>query len=311
MGGYRCPGVNEVQVRAKPSGLSFVTPIDGRTGRISQTRRTRPRLCVLSSSVVVRCTRLDRLATTGSKLDGPTMFSERLLAIFAMMAAHKRSGGERGILCSVAKEVTGVDATSIALSIDDASLIGYCASDAMARSLVDLEITVGEGPCSQAVLTDSVVTCADLRAPGVDWMLFTPEAVGLGARSLVAVPIRIGVIRYGALCFYNVEPGELSDEQSADILLMATVVGRGIVALQAGVEPETLSEELQSEAAFDFSVHQAAGMVAVQASISISNALVSLRMHAFALSEAIADVAARVIARELHFDPRIQEWIET
>ncbi len=119
------------------------------------------------------------------------------------------------------------------------------------------------------------------------------------------------MIRYGALGLYSVESGELNDEQLTDALLMASVIGRGVVALQAGARLETLSEELQREATFDFSVHQAAGMVSVQASISISSALIALRMHAFALSEAVVDVAARIIARRLIFDAGLQEWVES
>jgi len=239
------------------------------------------------------------------------MFSERLLSIFETMAAHERSGGERGLLCAVATKITGVSAAGIALSADAVSLTRFCASDAMADSLVDLEITVGEGPCSRAIETDAMASCVDLETRTADWILYTPVALGLGVRSVFGVLIRIGVIRLGVLCLYNVEPGELSDEQSTDALLMASVVGRGIVALQAGARPGTLSEELQKEATFDYSVHQAAGMVAVQASVSISSALISLRMHAFAISETLSNVASRVIARRLRFDAGVQEWVET
>ena len=91
---------------------------------------------------------------------------------------------------------------------------------------------------------------------------------------------------------------------------MASVVGRGIVALQAGAQPDSLSEELQSEATFDFSVHQAAGMVAVQASISIASALIALRMHAFSASESLSKISSRVVARRLRFDETRQDWIE-
>jgi hypothetical protein len=91
---------------------------------------------------------------------------------------------------------------------------------------------------------------------------------------------------------------------------MASVVGRGIVALQAGASPDTLSDELQREANFDFTVHQAAGMVAVQASISIASALIALRMHAYSTSEDLSAVSARVISRQLRFDAQQQEWIE-
>ena len=174
----------------------------------------------------------------------------------------------------------------------------FCASDAKARSLVDLEFIVGEGPCSEAMTTNTMVACADLgeyRSP--KWMPYVPQALNYGARCVSGFPVRIGVIRVGVLCLYRTEAGELNDEQYTDAFLMASVVGRGIVALQAGAEPQTLSAELQNEANFDFSVHQAAGMLAVQASVSISSALIALRMHAFASSQSLSQVSSRVVAR--------------
>jgi len=239
------------------------------------------------------------------------MFSERLLSIFEMVAAHERSGGERGLLCAVATEITGVDAASIALWSDELPLSRFCASDAMARSLLDLEMTVGEGPCTESIDGDMMVNEVDLTSTSSRrWMLFTPGALAIGARAAFGFPVRIGVIRLGVLCLYSVTSGELNDDQTTDALLMALVVGRGIVALQAGAQPEDLSHELQSEATLDFSVHQAAGMVAVQAAMSISSALIALRMRAFTTSESLSSVAARVISRTLRFDVAEQEWIE-
>jgi GAF domain-containing protein len=239
------------------------------------------------------------------------MFSDRLLSIFEMMAARERSGSERGLLCAVASEITGVSAAGIALSADDLPLTRFCTSETLSRSLIDLEMTVGEGPCSESLNGDVMVHESDLTSPSSErWILFTPQALALGARAVFAIPVRIGVIRLGVLCLYNETAGELSDEQTTDALLVASVVGRGIVALQAGARPESLSHELQSEANFDFSVHQAAGMVAVQASLSISSALIALRMHAFSCAESLSSVSARVISRALRFDFGLQEWIE-
>jgi GAF domain-containing protein len=237
------------------------------------------------------------------------MSSERLLEVFDLMA---RSGTQPGLLCGVTTEIVAVSAASITLHADAMPMSCFCASSAVARSLVDLEIVVNEGPCTQAGATDSLVSVADLRSTRLsNWILFGPAALDLGVRSVMGVPIRIGAIRLGVLGLYNVEPGEFSEEQSTDALLMASVVARGIVALQAGAPPDTLSQELQSESAFDFSVHQAAGMLAVQGSMSIANALIALRMHAFGVSESLSSVATRVIARDLRFDPQSDEWIST
>ena len=239
------------------------------------------------------------------------MFSERLLAIFEMMATRERSSDGHGLLCTVAAEITAVKSSGIALT-NEMLMTRFCASNAMARSLIDAEVTFGEGPGIRAVEINDVVAVADLLAvPAGEWMAYTPAALALGARSVYALPVRIGVIRVGVLCLYHDEPLALSDAQSTDALIMASVVGRGIIALQAGANSHGLSEELQNEAAFDFTVHQAAGMVAVQAAVPIASALVALRMHAFAQSQSLATIATRVVARQLRFDAGLQRWIES
>lgn len=239
------------------------------------------------------------------------MYSERLITIFELMASRERSGGERGLLCAVAAEITVASSAGIALAVQHRSLTRFCASDVLAEELIDLEITLGEGPCRETLDTDDAVTEGNLEFTRIpQWMLYTPSALTVGARGVFGFPIRIGAIRMGVLCLYQKLPGQLSEEQCTDALLMASVIGRGIVALQAGAQPGTLSAELQREATFDFSVHQAAGMLSVQASIDISSALVALRMHAFSLSENLSSVCARVIDRRLQFDSHVQEWRE-
>jgi hypothetical protein len=49
-------------------------------------------------------------------------------------------------------------------------------------------------------------------------------------------------------------------------------------------------------------VHQAAGMISVQLSVSVPVALLRLRSHTFAANRSILDVAADVVARRLRFD---------
>jgi hypothetical protein len=49
-------------------------------------------------------------------------------------------------------------------------------------------------------------------------------------------------------------------------------------------------------------VHQAAGMVSVQLGVSVADALVRLRAHAFAADRPLTQVAREVIARTLRFD---------
>jgi len=49
-------------------------------------------------------------------------------------------------------------------------------------------------------------------------------------------------------------------------------------------------------------VHQASGMVSVQAGVPVDDALVILRAHAFARGRTIGSVASDVVGRRLAFD---------
>ena len=82
---------------------------------------------------------------------------------------------------------------------------------------------------------------------------------------------------------------------------MTSVIGRAVLPRQAGAQPGTLSTELEREATFVFSVHQAAGIVAVQGSISVGDALVAIRAHAFAVGASLSELAVSVVARDVHF----------
>lgn len=50
-------------------------------------------------------------------------------------------------------------------------------------------------------------------------------------------------------------------------------------------------------------VHQATGMISIQAALGLADALVLLRAHAYAAERPILNVARDVITRDLHFRP--------
>jgi hypothetical protein len=168
---------------------------------------------------------------------------------------------------------------------------------------------VGEGPCLDACLSEFPIDEADLVASNDRrWMAYAPSATVAGAHAVFGFPVRIGAIRLGALSLYRDRPGALSPSQASDAYLMASVIGRAVLAMQAGAPNNTLASELEREATFDFSVHQAAGMVAVQGSMTVGNALVALRAHAYATNMALSDLALRVVVRETSFDPHFGTW---
>jgi hypothetical protein len=91
---------------------------------------------------------------------------------------------------------------------------------------------------------------------------------------------------------------------------MASVIGRAILAEQAGGSLVGLAEELNGESMLDFRVHQAAGMLAIQGSMPVLDALVFLRARAFGLGGPLADLAERVVTGATRFDTSTDEWID-
>jgi hypothetical protein len=49
-------------------------------------------------------------------------------------------------------------------------------------------------------------------------------------------------------------------------------------------------------------VHQATGMISVQLGVSLAEALLRLRAHAYGQDRPVADVAADVVGRRMRFD---------
>jgi hypothetical protein len=123
--------------------------------------------------------------------------------------------------------------------------------------------------------------------------------VAAGARAIFGFPLRVGGARLGAVNLYRDRAGPLSDDQHADALVMADVAARWVLDVQAGAPEGTLAATLANEADFHYVVHNAAGMVSVQLGVSVTDALIRLRAHAFGSGRPIADVARDVVAGAL------------
>jgi GAF domain-containing protein len=150
---------------------------------------------------------------------------------------------------------------------------------------------------------DRPVCESDLADPVTPrWLGFTAPAVAAGVRAVFGFPLHTGAARLGALNLYRDRPGPLTDEQHADALVMSDVAAQAVLIMQAQAPPGELARALEAGADFQFVVHQASGMVAAQLDVSIAEAMIRLRAHAFGNGRPLSEVAADVVARTLRFD---------
>ena len=78
------------------------------------------------------------------------------------------------------------------------------------------------------------------------------------------------------------------------------------VSADGGLHP-LLGKPLQDRA----EIHQATGVVSVQAAISLTDALLLLRAHAYSADRPIIDVARDVMAKALRFGPQPDDDVGT
>jgi hypothetical protein len=238
------------------------------------------------------------------------MIADRLLHIFSLMERFERERPDDFALCAVAAEFLALDGAGIALVSENDDLISLCTSDDSAGRLMDLEMTLGEGPTVEACRGNAADEVDLLHAVAPRWGTYGPEAVAVGARAVFGYPIQLGAARFGALSLYRAAPGPLTAEQSSDGYLMASILGRVILTSQAGGSRDTLMGELDGSPIFDLRVHQAAGMIAVQGAMSVKDALVTLRAHAFALGCRLGELADRVVSQTTRYELETRRWID-
>jgi hypothetical protein len=176
-------------------------------------------------------------------------------------------------------------------------------SDAHARELETLQFTFGEGPCVDSLRSGGPVIEPDLATSGFPrWPAYAPEAYERGIRAVYAFPLQIGDACVGALDVYR----DRAAPASSDAISVAQTFARIALTMLVGDDP--LSAADAGVAALDdmlvpvLEVYQAQGMVMVDLGVSLAEALVRLRAHAFVEGRPVADVARDVVAGRLRLE---------
>ena len=176
-------------------------------------------------------------------------------------------------------------------------------SDSRSRLIEDLQFTLGEGPCVDAVRSGSPVLLDDLRAvtdATRRWPTFAREAESSGVRAVFAFPVRVGAIALGVLDLYRSRPGTLAADELASVLRTVDRIAAVLLDVSAA------GGDGVTEPAYRMVVHQAAGMVMAQSRTNIASALARLRATAFSEGIPINDLAADVVAGRRRFSKEEQ-----
>ena len=235
------------------------------------------------------------------------MASTRVTQILSGVADGPSNGASMAqrlvTACARALPVTGV---GLALMTDTGPAGTVAATNETAATMEELQFTLGEGPCVDSIRTGRPVLQPDMGGSGPGrWPGFAAGALEAGICAIFAFPLQVGGIRVGVLDLYRDRAGELSDGELAEALSFADAATTVLLHLQAQGPADASPADggpgsipvIEDRA----EVHQATGMISVEAGVSLAQALVMLRARAFAAERPIVAVARDVLARTVRF----------
>jgi hypothetical protein len=207
-------------------------------------------------------------------------------------------------ICELCVSGIGIPGAGIAMVTKAGNRGVVCATDDVSARIEELQFSLGEGPCVEAVSTGVPVLIADLLEPdgaAVErWPVFMEGAEAAGVRAVFAFPLRIGAIIVGALDLYHDQPGELDDVQLPAALMAADAAALALLGIDTdGVTG--FADDFASRGNYQMQVHQATGMVQVQLGVTTEEAFLMLRARAFTMGRPIAEIAKEVVDRQLRF----------
>jgi hypothetical protein len=244
---------------------------------------------------------------------GGRMAGSRPGRIWGLVARQAAGRGGRVTAADVcAAAVAAVEVSGAWLSAATGAEAGHLmqVTDDVSERLAELQLTLGEGPCTDACASGGPVLASDLgeRDAAGRWPVFAPAARQAGADAIFAFPLRIGAIRAGVMGLYRTRPGPLSAAQLGDALIFADTAILLLLDSQGHAADRAPAGSGPGGQPLDLTVHraeidQATGMLTEQLGVGIAEAFVRLRAYAYAHDRRLADVARAIVARRLRLHP--------
>lgn len=228
------------------------------------------------------------------------MGTEDLATVLESLRPASGHPGLIGADPNLCAQILRVDGIAVSATTDSglSELLWYTAG-ASAR-LEDLQFTLGQGPGIEVAASVAPVLVPDLSSLSADrWPALAPEAEALGVGAVFCFPLSLGSACLGTMTLQRGTPGPIADTTMTDVLLVANALVA--LLLNGGPQQTSFADADDTSDFYRAAVHQASGMVSVQAGISLAQALLRLRAHAYRHGRSVVEVAEDVVARRLSF----------
>ncbi|MEU4557499.1 GAF and ANTAR domain-containing protein [Actinoplanes sp. NPDC023936] len=166
----------------------------------------------------------------------------------------------------------------------------------------DLQISLNQGPCLEAVRTCRPVLVDDLAAASatVRWPAFTVQARRHGVAAVFAFPVLVGGTALAVLDLYRTTAGPLPKDDHQQAAAYATAAA---VLLTDDARARATAQDGASVPAGAARTQQALGMVMAQDGSDAAAALHRLRRHAADHNQSLAHIVDEILTGRLRLDP--------
>ncbi|MET9546570.1 GAF and ANTAR domain-containing protein [Streptomyces sp. NPDC006627] len=228
------------------------------------------------------------------------MTGSDLAAVLESLRPAPGSGGMVGADARRCARALGVDGVAVSVTLGSGLTELLWSTPGTSTQLEDLQFTLGQGPGPEVAASGTVVSVPDLSLePAGRWPALLSDALALGVRAVFCLPLDVGGACLGVMTLQRAEVGPLEETSLADAWIVTNALTAALVQ-----NPEPWAAFAAAEDTSHFyraAVHQAAGMISVQADVSLAEALIRLRAHAFRHGRPLIEVADDVVARRVHF----------
>jgi hypothetical protein len=173
-------------------------------------------------------------------------------------------------------------------------------SSARMRAVAALEFDLGEGPSREAFTRGRPVLVPDLGGEAAEsWPGFCVAAGGMGIGATFAFPLQVGAAGLGVLSMYADNPRDLDAGELGLGAVFAEITTEVLINEPSPSLDGSLSADLTSILDLRPEVFQAQGMVMVALDVTLAEALVRMRAHAFGAGRGLDDVALDIVEGRL------------
>ncbi|WP_245819575.1 GAF and ANTAR domain-containing protein [Rhodococcoides yunnanense] len=191
----------------------------------------------------------------------------------------------------------GIDAAAMTLRVSPRAQDMLGSSSEWAGRLDEQQYTLGEGPGVQAFRDGIPTLVSDLRHAEERWPGFADAAQEIGAAAVFAFPLRVGGIKLGTVTLYRRRPGALAASTLTDAALLADLIMFALLE-QAEFSKNAGEEWIRTVGSYQ-DVNIATGVLSAKLGVSLDDAFVRLRAHAFQQGRPILDLAREVLAQRI------------